>query len=227
MPSKRMLSTLTLLFSVAASHFTVAGERTAPAHSNTASTLLIDTASRQYADGKLDQAAATLERALQIQPNNPATLHYLGVLRLQQGQYDQAEVLAARSNLRVGRNVALRNRNLQLIQAANKARTSGTVPGAVNASAVQAIQAQTRSAHARSVTLAAAEQMQGIAGQQRIGLAEHRMAYTAFEVPPGHRPPPGKCRIWFPDRSPGHQPPPGKCKKLNKHIPAGAYLVRH
>mgnify|MGYP006191033149 CR=1 FL=1 len=227
MPSKRQLSVLILLFSVAAYDFTVASERTAPARSNTASTLLIDTASRQYADGKLDQAAATLERALQIQPNNPATLHYLGVLRLQQGQYDQAGVLAARSNLRVGHNVALRNRNLQLIQAANKARTSGTAPGAVNASAVQATQVQTSSAHARSVTLAAAEQMQGIAGQQRSGLAEHRMADAAFEVPPGHRPPPGKCRIWFPDRSPGHQPPPGKCKKLKKHIPAGAYLVRH
>jgi tetratricopeptide (TPR) repeat protein len=93
-----MLSALTLLFSITACDFITAGERTAPASSNTASTLLIETASRQYAEGKLDQAAATLERALQIQPNNPATLHYLGVLRLQQGQYEQAEVLAARSN---------------------------------------------------------------------------------------------------------------------------------
>ncbi|WP_420876245.1 tetratricopeptide repeat protein [Pseudomonas kermanshahensis] len=129
MPSKRMLSALTLLFSITACDFITAGERTAPASSNTASTLLIETASRQYAEGKLNQAAATLERALQIQPNNPATLHYLGVLRLQQGQYEQAEVLAARSNLRVGRNVALRNRNLQLIEAANQARISGTHAG--------------------------------------------------------------------------------------------------
>ncbi|WP_027593412.1 lipopolysaccharide assembly protein LapB [Pseudomonas sp. LAIL14HWK12:I7] len=227
MSSKRMLSALTLLFSITACDFITAGERTAPASSNTASTLLIETASRQYAEGKLDQAAASLERALQIQPNNPATLHYLGVLRLQQGQYEQAEVLAARSNLRVGRNVALRNRNLQLIEAANQARISGTPPGAVKASAVQVIPAEASPETARSVSLAAAQQRQGVAGQQRVGMPEYPMDETAFEVPRGHRPPPGKCRIWYPDRPPGHQPPPGKCKKLQKHVPAGAYLLRH
>jgi hypothetical protein len=30
-------------------------------------------------------------------------------------------------------------------------------------------------------------------------------------VPPGHLPPPGECRLWFPDRPPGQQPPPGRC----------------
>ena len=108
----------------------LAAERRAPSQSNSASTTLIETASRQYETGQLDQAAATLERALHIQPNNPATLHYLGVLRLQQGQYQQAETLAARSNMRVGRNVELRNRNFQLIQAAQQAKASGTSPNA-------------------------------------------------------------------------------------------------
>jgi hypothetical protein len=27
-------------------------------------------------------------------------------------------------------------------------------------------------------------------------------------IPPGHLPPPGEGRLWFPDRPPGHQPPP-------------------
>ncbi|MGE8114112.1 MULTISPECIES: tetratricopeptide repeat protein [Pseudomonas] len=127
MPSQRLLPALFLLFSTVACQGVQAGSYSAPARSNKASTQLIEAASRQYEEGKLDQAAATLERALQIQPGNPATLHYLGVLRLEQGQYDQAEVLAVRSNQRVGGNTALRNRNYQLILAAQKARQSAAV----------------------------------------------------------------------------------------------------
>ena len=132
MPSTPVLPALLLLFSAITAQGALAGERYAPARSNNASTVLIETASQQYADGQLDQAAATLERALHIQPNNPATLHYLGVLRLQQGQYEQAETLALRSNLRVGNNHALRSRNLQLIEAAHKAQGSGMLPTAAH-----------------------------------------------------------------------------------------------
>ena len=45
-------------------------------------------------------------------------------------------------------------------------------------------------------------------------------------VPPGHMPPPGDCRIWFPNRPPGHQPPPGPCHALQYQVPPSAYLVR-
>lgn len=45
-------------------------------------------------------------------------------------------------------------------------------------------------------------------------------------VPPGHLPPPGMCRIWYPDRPPGHQPPPDHCGKLQYRVPPGAVLVR-
>jgi len=31
------------------------------------------------------------------------------------------------------------------------------------------------------------------------------------QVPPGHLPPPGHCRVWYADRPPGHQPPPVPC----------------
>lgn len=46
-----------------------------------------------------------------------------------------------------------------------------------------------------------------------------------FHVPPGHMPPPGSCRIWFPGRPPGHQPAPGSCRVLSRQVPAGAYLI--
>jgi hypothetical protein len=45
-------------------------------------------------------------------------------------------------------------------------------------------------------------------------------------VPPGHLPPPGQCRVWYPDRPPGHQPPPGPCHQLQYQVPPGAVLVQ-
>jgi hypothetical protein len=44
-------------------------------------------------------------------------------------------------------------------------------------------------------------------------------------IPPGHLPPPGMCRIWYPGTPPGHQPPPGDCRVLSRQVPRGAWLV--
>lgn len=52
----------------------------------------------------------------------------------------------------------------------------------------------------------------------------HEHGYTRLNIPRGHYPPPGECRIWFPDRSPGQQPPPVKC---GDPVPAGAWLIQH
>ena len=51
----------------------------------------------------------------------------------------------------------------------------------------------------------------------------HEHGYARLHIPPGHYPPPGECRIWYPDRPPGHQPPPGNCGR----VPPGAWVIRH
>jgi hypothetical protein len=53
----------------------------------------------------------------------------------------------------------------------------------------------------------------------------HEHGYTTLGIPPGHLPPPGKCRLWYPDRPPGHQPPPESCGRLRAHAPAGGWLI--
>jgi hypothetical protein len=41
----------------------------------------------------------------------------------------------------------------------------------------------------------------------------------------GHFPPPGSCRIWYPNRPAGQQPPPGDCDDLEKSVPPGTWLL--
>lgn len=49
---------------------------------------------------------------------------------------------------------------------------------------------------------------------------------STFVIPPGHFPPRGACRVWYPDVPPGRQPPPGDCAVLRGEVPAGAVLVQ-
>jgi hypothetical protein len=51
----------------------------------------------------------------------------------------------------------------------------------------------------------------------------HEHGYTRLDIPKGHYPPPGECRVWYPDRPAGQQPPPGRCDR----VPPGAWLIRH
>jgi hypothetical protein len=48
---------------------------------------------------------------------------------------------------------------------------------------------------------------------------------ASLRIPPGHLPPPGRCRVWFPGRPPGHQPPPRSCDGIAAMAPAGAWIV--
>ncbi|WP_448871276.1 hypothetical protein [Desulfobulbus propionicus] len=52
----------------------------------------------------------------------------------------------------------------------------------------------------------------------------HDHGYSRLNIPPGHYPPPGECRLWYPDRPAGHQPPPFQC---GNPVPRGAWLIQN
>lgn len=94
----------------------------APRSENVAIAGLMESARTDAAAGRLANAAATLERALRIEPRNPRLWQELARVRLKQGQYAQAESVAARSNSWAGSDNALRAENWRLIAEAREAR---------------------------------------------------------------------------------------------------------
>lgn len=92
-----------------------AGLQTETSRPSSAVVALIDEADQQSRSGRLDAAAAGLERALRIAPGDPVIWNRLAEVRLQQRQLDQAESLAAKSNSLAGSNRRLLARNWQLI----------------------------------------------------------------------------------------------------------------
>lgn len=224
MHAKPFMSILMLALCAAGSLPALAGQQ-----GNSASPALLETASLQLEFGEVGQAEDTLERALRIEPNNPATLHSLGQVRFQQGQYTQAVALAMRSNARARGNAELRSRNQQLIQAARQAMG----PGVATAEAADVEvdeQAEVQVGLGQAVDrrdaagIAAADE--GDAGSLRAASLAVPPADDEVPVPRGQMPPPGKCRIWYPERPAARQPAPAKCKKLQGRVPQGAYLLR-
>ena len=67
--------------------------------------------------------------------------------------------------------------------------------------------------------------MSAVSGCAGVIVAGGTLREYAHEVPPGHLPPPGECRIWYPELPPGQQPPPGNCYDLQHRVPRDAYLV--
>ncbi|MGD2135576.1 MAG: hypothetical protein PVF27_05420 [Gemmatimonadales bacterium] len=68
----------------------------------------------------------------------------------------------------------------------------------------------------------------GVLGACSIAYGAQAPAYPLGEevdIPPGHMPPPGACRIWHPGEPPGQQPPPGDCDELKAAVPPGAWLL--
>ena len=93
-----------------------------PIRENVAVAGLMQTARADAAAGRFPNAAASLERALRIEPRNPRLWQELARVRLKQGQFAQAESTAARSNSWAGKDNALRAENWRLIAEAREAR---------------------------------------------------------------------------------------------------------
>ncbi|HWI38395.1 MAG TPA: tetratricopeptide repeat protein [Burkholderiales bacterium] len=89
---------------------------------STAIASLMDSARADTAAGRLSNAAATLERALRIEPRNPRLWSELARVRFQQRDYAQAESTALRSESWAGKDNLLRADNWRLIAAAREAR---------------------------------------------------------------------------------------------------------
>jgi predicted negative regulator of RcsB-dependent stress response len=95
---------------------------------NTAVMALLNKAQSQAAAGRMDEARASLERALRIEPRNPVLWQKLARIRLEQGQYRQAENLAAKSNVLAGADRNLQVENWHIIGEARSRR--GDLQGA-------------------------------------------------------------------------------------------------
>lgn len=206
---------------------------------------LVESASRDLAAGRTELAAATLERAQRIEPGNPVIVHYLGQVRLRQGNYQQAEALAAKSDVLSGGDRALHERNVWLTNAARQAAEQSLTPAMPEDNEQLAEQqrldeeiAAQRMAEERQEQAAASAQDERSSRRFEDDFAQsspregmQKAAYdTGHErgierIPRGHRPPAGQCRIWFPGRAPGKQPPPGDCRTLQRRLPAGAWLI--
>ena len=100
-----------------------------PAPSNNpAVQALLNKSHDEAAAGQMDAAGANLERALRIEPRNPVLWQELARVRLDQGQYQQAENLAAKSNALAGGNRYLQTENWRIIGEARNRR--GDLEGA-------------------------------------------------------------------------------------------------
>ncbi|MBV2132175.1 tetratricopeptide repeat protein [Pseudomonas sp. MAP12] len=211
---------------------------------------LVESASRDLAAGRTELAAATLERAQRIEPSNPVIVHYLGQVRLREGNFQQAEALAAKSDVLSGGDRTLRERNVWLTNAAREAAVQGLPPVESADDEQVALQQQLdeeiekrQQAEARAAALRERlSEEQARSSQRRwsrdaeyedepeepgmqAAVLDTTQEADIYRIPRGHRPPPGQCRIWFPGRSPGKQPPSGDCRQLRQRVPAGAWLI--
>jgi predicted Zn-dependent protease len=92
---------------------------------------LMDQARTEASAGRLGNAAASMERAIRLEPKNPRLWQELARLRLNQRDYAQAEHVAMRSNTLTRGDYAMRAQNWDIIAQAREAR--GDLAGARSA----------------------------------------------------------------------------------------------
>jgi len=105
-----------------------------PDSSQKAVSSLIESAHADAAAGRLANATASMERAIRLAPRNPRLWQELARLRLQQGEFDQAEQVALRSNSLTRGDASLRFENWNIIAQSREAR--GDSAGASSARAL-------------------------------------------------------------------------------------------
>ncbi|MDF1555728.1 MAG: hypothetical protein P1P84_21825 [Deferrisomatales bacterium] len=93
---------------------------TAPWPGTDATTALLQEAVAAESRGDAERAAALLERALRVAPEDPLPWSRLAGLRLRQGQGSQAEQLAVKSNRLAGQQAPLRAANWRIIAGARR-----------------------------------------------------------------------------------------------------------
>jgi thioredoxin-like negative regulator of GroEL len=87
----------------------------APAPSGGAVVALLDRADAYHQSGDIGSEAATVERALRIDPGNGRLWNRLAAIRLEQGQPRQAEQLALKSNALSRGDTRLQAQNWRLV----------------------------------------------------------------------------------------------------------------
>ena len=99
--------------------------RPAVTRSSPAVVALLGQAENQANSGDLEAAAASLERAIRIEPRNPLLWYHLATVRLAQQEAGLAEQLAVKSNSLAAGNRLQQSRNWRLIARARQVLGDG------------------------------------------------------------------------------------------------------
>jgi tetratricopeptide (TPR) repeat protein len=168
---------------------------------NAAALSLLETAKQDLNAGRAEQAAALIERALRIDPRNPALWHYLSLARLELGNSDQAAAMAAKSRSLTAHDPPARSIR-QLADALWPRRTAGPTNDGVRSSAPRSTFDVPASPARRALPEAGAER------GQRDQIA-----------------PSGNCRISVTDQRGRRQSWIVRCEEAQRYASRGAAAV--